>query len=121
MARQQPPRVAADVAAQNPRDLRAAALLQLRRKHEFENHVVVYLIVNLTIWLAVGAIWDVWFPWSLIPAVLWGIGLAFHAWFTFGPPNQPITEDEVDREMARIAVRRGVIAEQPPPKPPGQD
>jgi hypothetical protein len=95
-------------------DLRSAALLSLRRRHGFENHVVVYLIVNLAIWLTVGAIWDVWFPWSLVPAGVWGIGLAFHAWFTFGPPNQPITEDEVEREVVRLASRRGVAAEDRP-------
>ena len=114
MVRQRPPNVAVDVSG----DLRSAALRRLRRKHEFENHLVVYLIVNLTIWLAVGAIWNVWFPWSLIPAALWGIGLAFHAWFTFGPPNQPITQDEVEREIARLVGRRAFVAEQPPPEPP---
>ena len=97
------------------RDVRAAARLVLRRRHNFENHVVVYLIVNLAIWLGVGLIWHSWYPWSLVPAAVWSIGLAFHAWFTFGPPNRPITEEAIDREVARLIARRDVPPEEPPP------
>jgi hypothetical protein len=101
-------------AVENSADVRAAALLVLRRRHAFENHVVVYLVVNLTIWLGVGLIWHTWYPWSLLPACAWGVALAFHAWFTFGPPNQPITEEAVDREVARLSGRRPALSVQLP-------
>jgi hypothetical protein len=95
-------------------DVRTAALLRLRRRHEFENHAAIYLMVSLAICLAVGLVWQSWYPWSLLPAAAWGIGLAFQAWFTFGPPNQPITEPMLDREIARFTAR---YAAQPPPSP----
>ena len=91
---------------EDPGDVRAAARLVLRRRHGFENHAVIYVIVNLTIWLGVGLILHSWYPWSLLPACAGGIVLAFHAWFTFGPPNQPITEEAIDREVTRLTGRR---------------
>ena len=79
--------------------------LRLQRRHRFDNHLAIYLIVNLAIWPVVGLAWQFWYPWSRLPPAAWGIGLAFHAWFTFGPPNQPITEATVGHEIAVLTSR----------------
>jgi len=89
-------------------DLRALAIQRLRRRREFTQHLVAYLIVNgalWVIWLIIALTAGVTFPWPLFPMAGWGIGLAFHAWATFGPPSRPIDEEAVAREMDRLAKR----------------
>jgi hypothetical protein len=93
-------------AAATDEALRAAAVRRLHRKREFLQHLASHLIVNtllVTVWLVVGLTTDFWFPWPLFPIVGWGIGLAFHAWATFGPPSRPISEDAIAREMQRLS------------------
>ena len=90
----------------SPGDLRAIAIRRLHRKREFVEHLMAYLIVNgalVVIWLIIGLTADAWFPWPLFPMAGWGVGLAFHAWSAFGPPSRPIDEDDVAREMDRLA------------------
>ena len=89
-------------------DLRSVAVRRLRQRREFLEHLVAYGIVN-------GALWVIWliialtagatFPWPLFPMAGWGIGLAFHAWATYGPPSRPIDEAAVEREMERLRPR----------------
>ncbi|WP_170861043.1 2TM domain-containing protein [Trujillonella endophytica] len=81
---------------------------RLRAKREFAEHLIAYVGVNgllWTVWLVVGLTADAWFPWPLFPMAGWGIGLAFHAWATFGPPSRPISERAIDREMQRLSSR----------------
>jgi fatty acid desaturase len=88
--------------------LRAAAVRRLHRKREFVQHLVSYLIVNtllVTVWLVLGLTVGFWFPWPLFPIAGWGIGLAFHAWATFGPPSRPISDEAIAREMQRLSKR----------------
>jgi hypothetical protein len=74
---------------------RAQALERIKIKRDFGWHLATYLIVNgfLTfIWsLGGGAFWPIWI---IVP---WGIGLAFHAAYTF--LGRPITERDIEREM----------------------
>lgn len=87
-------------------DLRALAIRRLQRRREFVEHLAAYCIV-------IGALWLIWlvialtagatFPWPLFPMAGWGIGLAFHAWATFGPPSRPIDEAAIAREIDRLA------------------
>jgi hypothetical protein len=61
--------------------------------------VVAYVIVNaglIGIWAATGAGYF-WPGWVLLG---WGIGLAMHAWTTFGV--KPITEEAIQREIGRL-------------------
>jgi hypothetical protein len=60
----------------------------------------------------VAGTWDPWFFWV---AGIWFIGLAIHALRTYlGPPvgpvgryiRRPVTQAEVDREVARLKCRR---------------
>jgi hypothetical protein len=67
-------------------------------RKEFGSHLVAYVVINaflIAVWAFTGAgyFWPVW--------VLagWGVGLALHAWETF--MRRPVTEADVDRELAR--------------------
>lgn len=88
--------------------LRAAAIRRLHRKRDFLQHLVSYVIVNtllVTVWLVIALTAGAWFPWPLFPIAGWGIGLAFHAWSTFGSPSRPISEDAITHEVQRLARR----------------
>ena len=79
---------------------REAALSRLEGKREFKNHVAVYVIVNtmlVIIWALSGQgyFWPVW------PMLGWGIGLVLHGWKVY--VEKPISEEEIQREMARGA------------------
>jgi len=74
---------------------RAAAIERLEKKRDVRNHVMVYVVVNVmlvVIWAASGAgyFWPIW------SIAGWGIGLALHAWTTYG--RRPITEAEIREE-----------------------
>jgi len=79
-------------------DAREAAIKRLKAKRDFWTHVATYVIVNamlVGIWALSGAgyFWPVW------SIGAWGVGLAFHAWSTFG--ERPITEEQIQREMRK--------------------
>lgn len=81
-----------------PEDTREAAVRRVKAKRDFKTHVAVYILVNallIVIWATTGAgyFWPVW------PLAGWGIGLALNAWTVYF--EQPITEDDIEREMAR--------------------
>jgi hypothetical protein len=84
-------------------DLRSEALRRVKKKRDFRTHLVAYILVNvllLAIWGVVWAASGVWFPWPLFVVFGWGIGVAFHAWDTYG--SRPISEEEIRREEARL-------------------
>ena len=94
-----------DKSTEQPADVRTAALKSLRRKREFKDHVITYITVNsvlIAIWLITAVLWDAWFPWPIFPLAGWGIGLALHAWSTFGPTSKPITEEDIEREVKHL-------------------
>lgn len=77
---------------------RAAAIDRLERRRGFRAHLLVYGLVNamlIVIWAASGAgyFWPIW------SIAGWGVGLALHAWSTYG--QRPITEDEILAETQR--------------------
>ena len=77
---------------------RAAAIERLENKRNFRDHVTVYVVVNamlVVIWAASGAgyFWPIWAIGG------WGIGLALHAWTTYG--QRPITEEDIREETKR--------------------
>jgi 2TM domain len=79
--------------------LRERALERLKKKSEFRAHLLAYVLVNaflVVIWAVTGA--D--FFWPVFPIAGWGIGLAFHAWDTYG--DREPTEEQVRREMDRL-------------------
>jgi uncharacterized membrane protein YqjE len=78
---------------------RAQAVRRLWAKRGFKIHLTAFAIVSLAmlvIWATVSAgdyFWPIW------PIAGWGIGLAVHAWFTFG--QWSLSEAEIQREMRR--------------------
>ena len=82
-------------------DLRKQAVVRLRKKREFGAHLLAYVMVN-TVLVVVWALTGMPFFWPLFPLMGWGIGLAFHAWDTFG---RPPTEERIRREMERLRTK----------------
>ncbi len=74
---------------------RARAIKRIKIKRDFGWHLATYVILNgflAFIWsLGGGWFWPIW---VIVP---WGIGLAFHAAYTF--LGGPITERDIQREM----------------------
>ena len=56
------------------------------------------MIVNVALVVVWAVTWTGYF-WPIWPIIVWGIGLAFHAWAVFG--SRPITEDQIQREIER--------------------
>jgi hypothetical protein len=81
-----------------PEDARARAVRSLKKKAEFRNHLLAYVVVNAAIvivWVMTGS----GFFWPMFPILGWGIGLLFHAQDVYG--RQEITEADIRREMER--------------------
>jgi hypothetical protein len=82
-------------------DLRQLAIGRLRKKRDFAQHLVVYLVVNLVVSL----IWLFTKPggfyWPMFLQLAWGIGVIFHAMDVFVPASP--SEEKIEREMARLA------------------
>jgi hypothetical protein len=80
-------------------DERERALKRLEAKRDFKQHATAYVVVNI----GLVVIWALSSPgayfWPIWPILGWGIGLAFHAWGTFGA--RPITEADIQREIDR--------------------
>jgi 2TM domain-containing protein len=85
-------------------DVRAAALESLKKKREFRNHLLAYVLVNSFLWLIWGIVYAVGgtsFPWPVFPMAGWGIGLFFHAWDVYR--TKPFSEKQIRREIARLS------------------
>lgn len=82
-------------------EIRQEAIKAVKRKREFWNHVLAYVIVNavlVLIWYFVtghGYFWPGWVMGG------WGIGVAFNAWDAYGRGKRPISEAEIQREIDR--------------------
>jgi hypothetical protein len=83
---------------EQPKDSRALALAQIKKRRDLYAHLVTYVVVNAAVW----TIWAVTGRGYLWPAWVsggWAIGIALNAWDVF--LRRPITEDEVQRELER--------------------
>jgi hypothetical protein len=81
-------------------DLRNAAVERLKKKREFYQHLLAYVLVNaflVGLWALVS---DGGFFWPVFSILGWGIGLAFHAWETFSWPA--FSEEKIRREMDKL-------------------
>lgn len=83
--------------------LRELAVARLKKRREFQTHLVVYVVVNgflWALWLVISLTAGWHFPWPVFPLLGWGIGLAVHAWDAYS--RHEITEADIEREMARL-------------------
>ena len=80
--------------------VRDRAIKQLKKRHDFTTHLLVYVLVNSFIVV----IWAITnsggFFWPVFPIVGWGIGLVMNAWDVWHPAE--FDEDQIHREMRRI-------------------
>lgn len=87
-------------------DLREDAIRALKKKRDFQAHLLAYVLVNAVlwgVWAVISVASGVWFPWPLFATLGWGIGLVFHAWDVYG--RRPFTEEDILREEARLRGR----------------
>jgi uncharacterized membrane protein len=83
-------------------DLRAAAILRIKKRSELKAHLFAYVVVNgflVAIWAITGA----GFFWPIFPMLGWGVGVVFNAWDVYRRTTP--TEEEVQREMRRLGAR----------------
>ena len=81
-------------------ELREQAVASIKRKRDFKNTALAYVVVNIAlviIWAATGAgsFWPAWVIGG------WGIGLAFQGYGAYGRKHG-ITEGEISEEMQRL-------------------
>jgi hypothetical protein len=82
-----------------PSDPREAAIKRIKRKRQFQYQLIVYVLINLLLWV-IWAATGLGFPWPIFVTVFWGIGIASQAWMIYRGAA-PITEAQIEREMGR--------------------
>jgi len=75
----------------------------LKKKRDFQGHVVAYVVVNVALW-AIWAVTGDGYPWPAWVTGGGGIGLVLNFWDVY--MRAPITDADVDREMARLQGKR---------------
>jgi len=83
---------------EQPSGEREQALGRLKKKRDFQGHLVAYVVVNAALWVlwavtGAGYVWPAWVT------GLWAIGLILNAWDVYF--RSPITETDIQREMQR--------------------
>jgi hypothetical protein len=78
---------------------REQALERLKKRRDFQGHVVAYVVVNVALW-AIWAVTGGGYPWPAWVTGGWGIGLLLNFWEVY--IRAPITDADVEREMARL-------------------
>ena len=92
-------RVQEDVVNETDTDeLRAKALISLKKKAELRSHVTVYVVFNSML-IAIWAVTGHHFFWPVFPMLGWGVGLILHAVDVF---SRAPTEAQIRREMSRL-------------------
>ncbi len=95
--------------------IRARAEKRVKKRAEFFQHLAVYLVVNVFLWIMFGGLAFVTHtPLAMIPAFLstmgWGIAITLHAITVFIDTKvaEDMREREIDREMRREMQRLGI-------------
>lgn len=83
--------------------LRERAIKQIKKRREFQTHLLVYVLVN-------GMLVGIWalnspgaFFWPLFSIVGWGIGMILHGWDVYFA-NEP-GEAQIQRMMGQLQRR----------------
>ena len=80
-------------------DTRQLAIERLKAKRDFISHLIAFVMINGFL-VAIWAFTSGGFFWPMFPIFIWGIGLVFHAWDSYGKPFP--SEDDIEREMQRL-------------------
>lgn len=95
-----------EVVAGTPEARREQAVRSVKKRRDFQTHLVAYLVINVVvwgIWAAVGATSGAWFPWPVFVTLGWGIGIAMNAWDVYF--RRPVSEEDIRRELDRLDNR----------------
>jgi len=82
--------------------LREQAIRRLKKKRDFQAHLLVYVLVNAFI-VAIWAVTGSGFFWPIFPIIGWGIGVVLNAWDVYRV-DEP-DEDRIGREMEMLRRR----------------
>jgi 2TM domain-containing protein len=80
-------------------DERQEALARLKKRREFQNHLVAFGVINAAVWV-IWATTGAGYPWPAWLTGIWGIGLVLNGWDVY--LRRPITNADVEREISRI-------------------
>jgi 2TM domain len=84
-------------------DIRDRAIKRLKKKREFQAHLLVYVLVNtflVVIWSITGS----GFFWPVFPIVGWGIGVVMNGWDVYH--SEDFAEADIQHEVERILAHR---------------
>jgi hypothetical protein len=82
---------------------RQAALVRLKKRRDFQNHLVAFVVINAAVWV-IWATTGAGYPWPAWLTGIWGIGLLLNAWEVY--LRRPITDADVEHEIERLHVTR---------------
>jgi 2TM domain len=88
-----------EAGADYEQSLREQAIQRLKKKRDFQTHVLIYIVVNAFL-VVIWAVTSGGYFWPIFPILGWGIGVAANAWDVYG--RKPISEDEIRREADRL-------------------
>lgn len=88
------------VVGSSEEDLRKQAIHSLKKKENFRNSLIAYVLVNLFL-IGIWAISDSDNFWPIWVIGAWGLGLAFQAYDTYGRKGV-VSEDQISQEMQRL-------------------
>jgi 2TM domain len=84
--------------------LRERAVKRLKKRRDFQGHLIAYALVNAFVVL----IWAITDPhgffWPIFPMAGWGIGVVLNAWDVYR--NDELDEQRIQHEMERIQRER---------------
>ena len=86
--------------------LRQMARKRAQAKIGFYIHLIVYIIVNVFLFLLWYMTSDTTeFPWFIFPLFGWGIGLVAHGVYTFYGSSTSLEDSMTERELAKLKAQ----------------
>jgi hypothetical protein len=79
--------------------LREQAIQRLKKKRDFQTHVLIYIAVNAFL-VVIWAVTSGGYFWPIFPILGWGIAVVANAWDVYG--RKPFSEDQIRREADRL-------------------
>jgi hypothetical protein len=80
--------------------LRERAIKRLKKRRDFQGHLLVYALVNAFLVLIWALTNSDGFFWPVFPIVGWGIGVVLNAWDVYR--NDEFADEDIRREMEHL-------------------